>query len=73
MNTIDSMFMSHQNTLKEFQTSSCLNFEKNELESPIIAKIWDNFKGFSNIFYLFYNLKRRQKTLVGNLDCHKGF
>ena len=47
---IDSIFISHQNTSKEFKRSSCINFGQNELESPIMAKIWDNFKGFPMLF-----------------------
>ena len=53
MNTINSMFMSHQNALKEFSRSFSLNFGQNEVESPIIAKIWDNFKGFPTLFNFF--------------------
>ena len=70
---IDTVFMSHQNTLREFQRNSSLNFRKNKLESPIIAKIWDNFKGFPTFFIFSITWRGDKKTLVGNLDCHKGF
>ena len=50
LNMIDSMFIYHQNTSKEFKRSSISNFRKNELESPIIAKIWDNLKCFPTLF-----------------------
>ena len=70
---IDSMFMYHQNASKDFSESSISNFRKNELESPIIAKILDNFKGFPTLFIFSIIWRGDKKTLVGNLDRHKGF